>query len=101
MKVIDPELLEFPEEEVVRYMMVAFFCTQAASNRRPSMGQVLEMLSKKIKINEKEISAPGFFQGSSRSVVVEEKPFSSKNPTADSSYQMSTVPSTITQVTPR
>ena len=58
---------EFPEEEVIRYMKVAFFCTQAAANRRPLMSQVVDMLSRKIRLNEKELTEPGFFQNSGES----------------------------------
>ncbi|KAG6423675.1 hypothetical protein SASPL_114077 [Salvia splendens] len=32
---VDPQLEEFPEKEVLRYMKVALFCTQAAASRRP------------------------------------------------------------------
>ncbi|KAF5728922.1 LRR receptor-like serine/threonine-protein kinase [Tripterygium wilfordii] len=61
---VDPDIGEFPEEEVTRYMKVAFFCTQAAASRRPLMSQVVDMISRKILLNEKELTPPGFFQGS-------------------------------------
>lgn len=85
----------FPEEEVIRYMKVAFFCTQAAANRRPLMSQVVEMLSRNIRLNEKELTAPGLLTDSGAS---SSKKGSESNST---SYQMSSVPVTITQVTPR
>lgn len=98
LKLVDPELEgPYPEEEVLRYMKVAFFCTQSAMNRRPLMSQVVEMLSKNIRLNEKELTAPGFFQDSTRS----SGPSSSKKSSTDSSYMMSSAPITITQVTPR
>ncbi|KAF3451505.1 hypothetical protein FNV43_RR07600 [Rhamnella rubrinervis] len=99
LEIVDPEMGEYPEEEVVRYMKIAFFCTQAAANRRPLMSQVVEMLSRNIRLNEKELAAPGFFQDSSRF----SGPSSNKKLTGDSStsHQMSSVPVTITQVTPR
>ena len=85
---------EFPEEEVIRYMKVAFFCTQAAANRRPLMYQVVDMLSRKIRLNEKELTEPGFFQNSGES---------SKNNLSSgyTSNQTNSLPPTITQVIPR
>lgn len=91
---MDPELVEFPEEEVMRYAKVAFFCTQAAASRRPLMSQVVDMLSRNIRLNEKELTAPGYFQTSDD---CSRKPSS----TDSASYQMSSVPVTITEVTPR
>ncbi|KAG0474639.1 hypothetical protein HPP92_014325 [Vanilla planifolia] len=38
-EVIDPNLGDYPEDEVFRYIQVALFCTQAAAGRRPSMSQ--------------------------------------------------------------
>lgn len=96
LELVDPELQEFPKEEVTRYMKVALFCTQAAANRRPMMSQVVEMLSRDIRINEKQITAPGFFQGSDSFTSSNKK--SSETGT---SYRMSSFPDTITQVTPR
>ncbi|XP_051125284.1 cold-responsive protein kinase 1-like isoform X2 [Andrographis paniculata] len=61
---VDKELDEFPEEEVLRYMKVALFCTQAVTSRRPSMSQVIEMLSKNVRLNEKQLTPPGFFEDS-------------------------------------
>ncbi|XP_038689308.1 cold-responsive protein kinase 1-like isoform X2 [Tripterygium wilfordii] len=96
---VDPNIGEFSEEEVTRYMKVAFFCTQAAANRRPLMSQVVDMLSRKIRLNEKELTSPGFFQGSTSLGAA---PSSSKMSLGEStSYQVSSVPITITQVTPR
>ncbi|PSS10252.1 LRR receptor-like serine/threonine-protein kinase [Actinidia chinensis var. chinensis] len=95
LELVDPELEEFPEDEVVRYMKVAFFCTQAAANRRPMMSQVAEMLSRDIRLNEKELTAPGFFQDSDGPSL------DKKSSECSTSYQMSSVPTTITQLTPR
>ncbi|GLT54208.1 hypothetical protein SLA2020_274260 [Shorea laevis] len=95
LELVDPEMQGFPEEEVIRYMKVAFFCTQAAANRRPLMSQVVEMLSRNIRLNEKELTAPGLLTDSGAS---SSKKGSESNST---SYQMSSVPVTITQVTPR
>uniref|UniRef100_A0A803QGC7 Protein kinase domain-containing protein n=2 Tax=Cannabis sativa TaxID=3483 RepID=A0A803QGC7_CANSA len=94
LEIVDSELTDFSEEEVTRYMKVAFFCTQAAANRRPLMSQVVDMLSRNIRINDKQLTAPGSFQDSKL------RGSSSKN-TASTSQEMSSVPVTITQVTPR
>ncbi|XWS12675.1 hypothetical protein CRYUN_Cryun37aG0110600 [Craigia yunnanensis] len=94
---VDPELGEFPKEEVLRYMKVAFFCTQAAANRRPLMSQVIEMLARNIRLNEKVLTAPGFFQDG----VASSSKKSIQSSAESTSYQMSSVPVTITQVTPR
>lgn len=88
---------EYSVEEVTRYMKVAFFCTQAVVNRRPPMSQVVEMLSKNIRLNDKELTAPGLFQDSESSG----RPSSSKKSIDSNCNQMSSVPVTITQVTPR
>lgn len=97
LELVDPEMGGFPAEEAIRYMKVAFFCTQAAASRRPMMSQVVEMLSKNIRLNEKELTAPGFFQASECSSSVA----STNKKSTDSTQRMSSVPETITQVTPR
>lgn len=94
LELVDPDMVEFPEEEVVRYMKVAFFCTQAAASRRPMMSQVVNMLSKNTRLNEKELSAPGFFQDSGTSSQ-------KKSSFESTSYQFSSNPSSITQLAPR
>uniref|UniRef100_A0A7N2LR08 Protein kinase domain-containing protein n=1 Tax=Quercus lobata TaxID=97700 RepID=A0A7N2LR08_QUELO len=95
LELLDPELEGYPEEEIIRYMKVAFFCSQAIASRRPLMSQVVEMLSRNIRLNEKELTAPGFFTDAGESS-------SKKGSIMEStSYQMSSVPETITQVTPR
>ncbi|XP_039137924.1 cold-responsive protein kinase 1-like isoform X2 [Dioscorea cayenensis subsp. rotundata] len=63
-ELVDPNLKEFPEDEVLRYIKVALFCIQAAANRRPSMLQVVEMLSKPILLNEEALAPPGFIKDS-------------------------------------
>ncbi|KAA8515281.1 hypothetical protein F0562_018489 [Nyssa sinensis] len=98
LELVDPELEEFPEEEVTRYMKVAFFCTQATASRRPMMSQVVEMLSRNIRLNEKQLTAPGFLSNSDINSGI---PSSKKSSESSTSYQMSSVPITITQVTPR
>ncbi|KAJ6925817.1 hypothetical protein NC651_010295 [Populus alba x Populus x berolinensis] len=99
LELVDPEMGEFPEEEVIRYIKVAFFCTQSAANRRPLTGQVVDMLSKQIRLNDKLLTAPGFFRDSDSASG---GPSSMKKSSTNStSYQMSSVPVTITEVTPR
>lgn len=63
------------------------------------MSQVVDMLSRNIRLNEKLLSAPGFFQDSGG---ISGPTSSTKKSSADSiSNQMSSVPVTITEVTPR
>lgn len=63
-ELVDPNLKEYPEEEVLRYIKVALFCIQAAATRRPSMLQIVEMLSKPIQLNEAALTPPGFIKDS-------------------------------------
>ncbi|KAL8103780.1 cold-responsive protein kinase 1-like isoform X2 [Apium graveolens] len=96
LEMVDPELEGFPEEEVIRYIKIAFFCTQGTASRRPTMSQVVDMLSRNTRLNEKELLPPGFSQDTGgRS--------SSRNKSSDTptSTQMSSVPVSITQITPR
>ncbi|KAK6154695.1 hypothetical protein DH2020_008943 [Rehmannia glutinosa] len=95
---VDPELEEFPKDEVLRYMKVALFCTQANASRRPVMSQVIRMLSKNVRLNEKELTPPGFFEDSGRPSGKTSK---NKSYDASTSYQTTSFPITITQVTPR
>ncbi|XP_059641531.1 putative serine/threonine-protein kinase [Cornus florida] len=60
--IVDTELAEYPKDEVLRFMKVALFCTQAASHRRPAMKQVVEMLSKEVNLNEKLLTEPGVYR---------------------------------------
>lgn len=94
LELVDPDMVEYPEEEVVRYMKVAFFCTQAAASRRPMMSQVVDMLSKNIKLNEKQLTAPGLFQDSGASSL-------KKSSFESTSYQFSSTPASFTQLAPR
>lgn len=57
--IVDPELAEYPEDEVLRYIKVALFCTQAVSNQRPTMKQVVQMLSKNVNLKEELLTEPG------------------------------------------
>ncbi|KAL2244817.1 putative serine/threonine-protein kinase isoform X1 [Sesamum indicum] len=95
---VDPELEDFREDEVLRYMKVALFCTQANASRRPAMSQVIQMLAKNVRLNEKELTAPGFFEDSREASG---KPSKYKSSETSTSHQMSSVPITITQVVAR
>ncbi|KAL5721087.1 non-specific serine/threonine protein kinase [Ranunculus cassubicifolius] len=53
LQIVDPELGEFPESEVLRFIKVALFCTQAASHHRPSMKKVVAMLSNEVELDVK------------------------------------------------
>ncbi|KAL9263770.1 Cold-responsive protein kinase 1-like protein [Drosera capensis] len=92
LELVDPNLKAYPEEEVIRYMKVAFFCTQAAASRRPLLSQVVDMLSRNTRINEKQITPPGFFPDSGN--ISSKKMF-------DGSEQISVASVTMTLVTPR
>lgn len=96
LEMVDPELKGFSEDGVIRYIKIAFFCTQATASRRPTMSQVVDMLSRNTRLNEKEITAPGFFQNTG-----ELSSSNKKSSDTSTSYQMSSVPVSITQVTPR
>lgn len=58
------------------------------------MSQVTEMLSRNVKLNEKELTAPGFFQDSG-------KESKGKLPQTSTSYPMTSFPTTITELGPR
>ncbi|KAH7669180.1 Non-specific serine/threonine protein kinase protein [Dioscorea alata] len=93
---VDPNLKEYPEEDVKRYIKVALFCIQAATARRPSMTQVVEMLSKPtIRIKEKELTAPGLWHKSSATSTTS----SSKSQANDTSPMLSVTPLTAPPVT--
>ncbi|KAF2288543.1 hypothetical protein GH714_008326 [Hevea brasiliensis] len=62
MDLVDPELTEYPEDEVRRFIKIALFCTQAAAHQRPTMKQVLEMLSKNVNLNEKALTEPAVYR---------------------------------------
>ncbi|PIA45597.1 hypothetical protein AQUCO_01600067v1 [Aquilegia coerulea] len=97
LELVDPDLERYSEDEVIRYIKVALFCTQAAPARRPGMIQVVSMLSRDIRLNEKELTAPGFFQmGDASATSTSSK---EKTPLTDQLVSNSNI--TITQVIPR
>lgn len=103
-EMVDPAVGTYPKEEAIRYLKVALFCTQAAAARRPSMLQVVKMLSKPIRINESELTAPGYINEykSNDSKATASTGSRLKNSTAEESDMFSTVvPQTVTDVSPR
>lgn len=60
--IVDPELTEYPEDELMRFIKVALFCTQRSANQRPTMKQVVDMLSKEVHLNEKALTKPGVYR---------------------------------------
>ncbi|XP_054780276.1 putative serine/threonine-protein kinase [Prosopis cineraria] len=56
--IVDPELTCYDETEVMRFIKVALFCTQAAAHHRPTMKQVVEMLFKEVHLNDKALTGP-------------------------------------------
>lgn len=56
---VDPQLEGFSEDEVTRYIKIALFCTQPTASRRPMMSQVVDMLSRNTRLNEKELKVAG------------------------------------------
>ncbi|RRT46889.1 hypothetical protein B296_00054132, partial [Ensete ventricosum] len=105
-ELIDPVLQEYPEEQVLKFIKVALFCTQAVAGRRPSMTQVVQMLSQPIRLNEKELTPPGYVEGSSSTRKASEGTISSStqfkgSTTIDSAAQFTLSPITFTQLVPR
>ncbi|KAK3143347.1 hypothetical protein QOZ80_4AG0299240 [Eleusine coracana subsp. coracana] len=103
-ELVDPTLGDYPEDEVIRYIKVALFCVQAAAARRPSMPQVLTMLSKPIRINESELTAPGYINDYKTTVSKATSSSNSrfKNSGSDDSNAFSTVvPQTVSEMSPR
>lgn len=94
---------DYPEEEVLRFIKTALFCTQAAA-RRPSMPQVVTMLSKPIRINERELTAPGYIHDYNGTVSKATNSSNSrfKHSASDTSDMFSTVvPPTVSEISPR
>ncbi|KAL5550334.1 hypothetical protein UlMin_000510 [Ulmus minor] len=60
--IVDEELVDYPEAQVLRFIKVALFCTQATAHQRPTMKQVVEMLTKEVHLNEKALTKPGVYR---------------------------------------
>ncbi|KAK3226158.1 hypothetical protein Dsin_006020 [Dipteronia sinensis] len=62
LELVDPELTQYPEDEVMRFITVGLFCTQASPHQRPTMKQVVEMLTKAVNLNDKILTQPGVYR---------------------------------------
>ncbi|CAN0927960.1 Cold-responsive protein kinase 1 [Linum grandiflorum] len=62
LELVDPELADYPDDEVLRFTKVALFCTQLAASQRPTMLQVVEMLSRNVHLNDKALTEPGVYR---------------------------------------
>ncbi|XP_057842065.2 cold-responsive protein kinase 1 [Cryptomeria japonica] len=60
LELVDPNLEEYSEEEASRFIKVALSCTQATPKTRPTMSQVVTMLSEGHTFTENSLSRPGF-----------------------------------------
>ncbi|THU63877.1 hypothetical protein C4D60_Mb01t20480 [Musa balbisiana] len=105
-ELVDAALKDYPEDQVIRYIKVALFCTQAAAGRRPSMSQVVEMLSRPVLINNQEITRPGYMEDSgktSRGMRATNSTFSrSKDSTSgDTTTPFSLTHDSFTEMSPR
>lgn len=59
LEIVDPDLEEYSEEQMLRFIKVALLCTQATSQQRPSMKQVVHMLSNQTEIDLQNVVPPG------------------------------------------
>lgn len=65
---VDPELVKYPESEVLRFIKVALLCTQAAYHQRPNMKQVAEILQcTGIELDVSNLKQPGVVKETDRS----------------------------------
>ncbi|TXG58788.1 hypothetical protein EZV62_016617 [Acer yangbiense] len=62
LELVDPELTQYRKEEVMRFITVGLFCTQASPHQRPTMKQVVEMLTKAVNLNDKILTQPGVYR---------------------------------------
>ncbi|KZV31404.1 serine/threonine-protein kinase [Dorcoceras hygrometricum] len=103
-EIVDPELVDYPKDEVIRFAKVALFCTQAASHQRPDMKQVVKMLSTEVRINDKLLSEPGLYKtrsSSMRSSDVGSETSSSRTKKGGQPSTMSYIQHHTTHVLPR
>uniref|UniRef100_N1QW06 Putative LRR receptor-like serine/threonine-protein kinase n=1 Tax=Aegilops tauschii TaxID=37682 RepID=N1QW06_AEGTA len=59
LEIVDPDVEEYPEEQVLRFIKVALLCTQATAQQRPSMKQVVHMLANETEIDLQNAVPPG------------------------------------------
>jgi len=58
--IVDASMGSYPEKEVLRYIKVGLACTQATPSSRPTMRQVLDLLSRPVALPETEMCPPSF-----------------------------------------
>ncbi|GJN08367.1 hypothetical protein PR202_ga26278 [Eleusine coracana subsp. coracana] len=59
LEIVDPDLDKYPEEQMLRFIKVALLCTQATAHQRPSMKQVVHMLSNQTEVDLQNVVPPG------------------------------------------
>lgn len=101
LELVDSELEKFPKEEVLKYMKVALLCTQASAGRRPMMSQVIDMLTRNVQINEKELQPPSLFQTSDDDKPAAVMLLKQRLTETSTSYLGNSVTLPITEVIPR
>ncbi|KAF8660072.1 hypothetical protein HU200_058035 [Digitaria exilis] len=77
---------------------------KAAAARRPSMPQVVTMLSKPIRINESELTSPGYiheYRSNVSKASTSSHSRSKNSPSLDSNMFSTVVPPTVTEMSPR
>ncbi|KAI4349157.1 hypothetical protein L6164_009789 [Bauhinia variegata] len=58
---VDPALnMNFDSEEAIRFLKVGLLCVQETAKLRPTMPEVVEMLSTRMNMDDARISKPGF-----------------------------------------
>ncbi|RLM98949.1 putative protein kinase superfamily protein [Panicum miliaceum] len=56
LEIVDPDLEEYPEEQMLRFIKLALLCTQATPQQRPSMKQVVNMLCTRTEIDLENVA---------------------------------------------
>ncbi|XP_040362193.1 probable LRR receptor-like serine/threonine-protein kinase At1g56130 isoform X2 [Rosa chinensis] len=60
LELVDPRLTDFDDQEAIRFIKVAFQCTQGPPMTRPSMSRVVGMLSGDIEVGSTVMSKPSY-----------------------------------------
>ncbi|XP_047316437.1 putative serine/threonine-protein kinase [Impatiens glandulifera] len=96
LEMVDSELMDYPKDEVIRFLKVALFCTQAALNQRPGMKQVVEMLTRDVVLNEVLLTEPGTYRTNNNC-----RRSSDKNSCNGSNANLNDSSENVTEVIPR
>ncbi|KAG8085009.1 hypothetical protein GUJ93_ZPchr0010g7405 [Zizania palustris] len=59
LRIVDPRLEEFNEDEAFRFIRVALLCTQGSPHQRPAMSKVVAMLTGEAEVPE-EVTKPSY-----------------------------------------